>query len=234
MKLVTEEEINAHNTAVFWGGVKGAIIGTSVSLAIYGIAPRKFPRLFKLPWSIRTAVAIIPPTLATAVFAEKSSTAFDEQMYSSEYTQRVVLQEHKRWNSMSLGQKVVDSLSEHKYKIITGLWALSMYGSWVFVDRDPILTKTQKFVQARMYAQFLTVGLLLGSIGLSFYEEQNAVDHSSLAEKSNRDGWKVLLAEEEQREAEEGVDDHRIKRNKKKAKVLDPKKAEEPAAMETN
>lgn len=171
MKLITEEEKSAHWDAVSVGGLKGAILGTAVSLGIFALAPSKYPGLFKLPWSIRTAVFIIPPAFTTSVNAELCSSEFDYKMYSSESSQKRLLEEHRRWASLSTTDKVVETLNNNKYPIITGLWALSMWGSWVVVDRDPLLTKTQKFVQARMYAQFITVGLLLGSMALSMYEE---------------------------------------------------------------
>ncbi|KAG7807806.1 hypothetical protein KL921_004101 [Ogataea angusta] len=138
--------------------------------------------LLKMPWSIKTATAIIPPAFTTAVNAELASTRFDSEMYSSEFQQRKVLEEHRRWAKLSPTEKVVESLSNNKYKIITGLWAASMVGSWMYVNRDPLLTRTQKFVQARMYAQFITVALLLGSIGLSVYEENHHLNHKERGE----------------------------------------------------
>lgn len=171
MKLITEEEKNAHNTTVLHGGIKGLALGTCISLGIYALAPRHYPKIFSLPWSIRTAIFVILPAFAASVNAELCSTEFDYDMYSSEASQKRLLAEHRRWNSLSTTEKFVETISAKKYLIITGLWAASMWGSWVYVNKDPLLTKTQKFVTARMYAQFLTVGLLLGSIGLSMYEE---------------------------------------------------------------
>ncbi|CDK25425.1 unnamed protein product [Kuraishia capsulata CBS 1993] len=197
MKLLTEEEVKAHNTATLHGGIKGAIAGTIVSIGIYAIAPKKYPRLFQLPWSIRTAVAIIPPTLATSIWAEESSSAFDKKMYSSDYTQQKTLEEYSRWHGLSTSDKAVEVLSEHKYKIITALWAASMWGSWVFVNKDKIMTTTQKIVQARMYAQFITVGLLLGTVALSMYEENHNLKKVGVED----DDWKQILKEEQQKQA---------------------------------
>ncbi|KAG7696291.1 hypothetical protein KL930_003317 [Ogataea haglerorum] len=173
MKIVSKEEIDAHSWATIAGGFNGFCLGTLVSVGVYAMAPRYYPKLLKMPWSIKTATAIIPPAFTTAVNAELASTRFDSEMYSSEFQQRKVLEEHRRWAKLSTTEKMVESLSNNKYKIITGLWAASMVGSWMYVNRDPLLTRTQKFVQARMYAQFITVALLLGSIGLSVYEENH-------------------------------------------------------------
>ncbi|ODQ44976.1 hypothetical protein PICMEDRAFT_73775 [Pichia membranifaciens NRRL Y-2026] len=171
MKLITDEEKRAHNRSVLHGGLKGLALGTCLSIGIYAMAPRHYPRIFSLPWSIRTAIFVIPPAFAASVNGELCSNEFDYDMYSSEASQRRLLAEHRRWEGLTTSEKIVESVSSRKYLIITGLWAASMWGSWHYVNKDPLLTKTQKFVTARMYAQFLTVGLLLGSIGLSMWEE---------------------------------------------------------------
>ncbi|CCJ28326.1 unnamed protein product [Pneumocystis jirovecii] len=62
--------------------------------------------------------------------------------------------------------------SENKWKIIAGSWALSMIGSFSFLWRDKYLTKAQKLVQARMYAQGITLLVLLVSAGLSIDRSQ--------------------------------------------------------------
>lgn len=171
MKLITEEEKKAHWDVVSIGGIKGGLLGVGLSTALFAAAPHRFPKLLKLPWSIRTAIFVMPPAFTASLNAELCSSDFDYQMYSSEASQKRVLEESRRWNSLTTAEKTAETLNNNKYPIITGLWAASMWGSWVIVNRDPLLTKTQKFVQARMYAQFLTVGLLLASMALSMYEE---------------------------------------------------------------
>lgn len=171
MKLITEEEKRAHTRATLTGGVKGLALGTVMSIGIFAAAPKYYPRLLRMPWSIKTAIFVTPPAFTASVNAELCSNEFDYDMYSSEASQKRVLAEHRRWESLSTTEKLVETVSAKKYLIITGLWGASMWGSWVYVNKDPLLTKTQKFVTARMYAQFLTVGLLLGTIALSMYEE---------------------------------------------------------------
>lgn len=171
MKLISDEEKRAHIRTTLIGGFKGLVLGTAISVGIFALAPKRYPGIFKLPWSIRTAIFVVPPAFTSSVNAELCSNEFDYNMYSSDASQSRLLAEHRRWEALSNTDKALEILSAKKYSIITALWAASMWGSWVYVNRDPLLTKTQKFVTARMYAQFLTVGLLLGSIGLSMYEE---------------------------------------------------------------
>ncbi|KAH3679091.1 hypothetical protein WICMUC_001287 [Wickerhamomyces mucosus] len=197
MKLLTDEEIEAHSYHTTVGGLKGLTAGLLISGLFFKLGPRRYPNFFKsLTWSVRTAIFISPPTVLTTIGAEEASNAFDREIYSSEYDSRVKLEEYQKWAKLPFSQKFTTTLIDHKYKFIVGAWAASLYGSWVYVDRDPIMTKTQKIVQARMYAQFLTVGLLLGSIGLSLYDERN---HPEKYIDNKKDDWELLLKEEEDR-----------------------------------
>lgn len=193
MKLISEEEKRAHNRMVQIGGMKGFLFGTLVSVGIFGFAPRFYPKIFNLPWSIRTAVFVVPPAFAATVNAELESQAFDYQMYSSESSQRRLLEEHQRWESLTKSEKTIEVLDGNKYKIVSGLWVVSMFGSWHFVNKDHLLTKTQKLVQARMYAQFITVGLLLGTLALSMMEEKVEKDHKKLKFSADDEALEEIL-----------------------------------------
>lgn len=193
MKLTTQEEMQAHQNVVMVGGLKGLILGTALSIGIFAAAPKYYPRIFKMPWSIKTAIFVTPPAFTASVNAELCSNEFDYNMYSSEASQKRLLEEHQRWNSLNNTEKTVEILSNNKFKIITGLWAASLYGSWWYVNKDRLLTKTQKLVQARMYAQFITVGLLLGTIGLSMYEENMEKEHKKIVFNPNDEALKDVL-----------------------------------------
>ena len=158
MKILTQEEIEAHHYHTLAGGVKGAVAGLVISGLVFRFAPVKFPRFQPkaMPWSLKTAVFITPPTLLASIGAEEASTGFDNMMYGAGSSSRDAVEEHKRWKQLSFGEKLTEGASTHKYKIIVAAWAASLWGSWKFVDRDPIMSKTQKAVQARMYAQSLT------------------------------------------------------------------------------
>lgn len=202
MKILTPEEIDAHKSHTLAGGLKGALAGLIISGAIFKFAPMRYPKFNPktMTYSIKTALFITPPTLLTAICAEEASNKFDELMYSSGPESQQALEEHKRWKNLPFKQKFVEGLSENKYKIITGLWAASLYGSWVVVNKDKIMTTTQKAVQARMYAQFITVALLLASMGLSMYEQSLNPNKQKTKEQLR---WDKLLQEAEKEEKAE-------------------------------
>ncbi|QLG70773.1 hypothetical protein HG535_0A07150 [Zygotorulaspora mrakii] len=204
MKILTAEEIEAHRYHTLSGGVKGIVAGLLISGAIFKIVPLRYPKFNPkaMTYSVKTAMFITPPTLLAAICGEEASSKFDEIMYSSGAESSQALEEHRRWKNLPFKEKLVEGLSNNRYKLITGAWAASLYGSWVFVNRDPIMTRTQKAVQARMYAQFITVLLLLASMGLSMYEQKL---HPNKQKQNEQQRWNKLLQEaevEEEREKE--------------------------------
>ena len=52
---------------------------------------------------------------------------------------------------------------ENRYPIVAGSWVASMGIALGLVGRNPYLSTTQKLVQARVYAQTLTIGVLIAS-----------------------------------------------------------------------
>jgi hypothetical protein len=59
-----------------------------------------------------------------------------------------------------------------KYKIITATWIASMVGSFTLVSRIPGLSGQQKLVQARVYAQGLTLGVLCASAAFEISDQR--------------------------------------------------------------
>ncbi|KAL6942568.1 hypothetical protein ACO0QE_003747 [Hanseniaspora vineae] len=208
MKLLTEEEIQAHSYYMYNGALKGALAGFVISGLGFRYARTKFPKFHTYPWAMRTALFITPPTLLTSIAAEEASNKFDKIMYSNEAEQKAAIEEHKKWNAMSTSDKAVTLLNKHKYQIILATWAGSLWGSWRIINKDKLMTGPQKIVQARMYAQFITVGLLLGAMGLSMYEQKLHPDAKTL---ERQEKWEKIL--EKAKEDEENIDQNMTTRS---------------------
>lgn len=130
-----------------------------------------------------------------AFYADQGSWEFDKQMHSSHYTEGKLLEEYKEWNNLSFGNKLFTSVNNNKYPIIFTSWLASLYGSWTFVNRDKIMTTAQKAVQARMYAQGITIFLLLGTLLLAMKEDEiNKLKPAPIPE------WKQVIMRKEEEE----------------------------------
>lgn len=55
---------------------------------------------------------------------------------------------------------------------MTVSWAASMVAAWVMVSRNPTLTKGQKIVQARVYAQGLTLAVMCGTAAMEISDQR--------------------------------------------------------------
>ena len=62
---------------------------------------------------------------------------------------------------------------ENRYGIIGASWILSMAVSLALVSRNRYLTAGQKLVQARVYAQGLTLAVFIASAGIEFQDANN-------------------------------------------------------------
>lgn len=216
MKLVTKEEREAHFNHILTEAGKGLFYGAVLSTGIFFYLKKRHTARFNtFNTSIKTCIFCIPTIGMGALWADNGSVEFDKLMYSSDYSQSKVMEEHREWAAMSTSDRIITGLNSHKYKIILGAWAGSLYGSWVLVNRDKIMTTAQKAVQARMYAQAISILLLLGTIVLAMKEEEiNKSKPPPIPE------WRKVLM---QKEAEEKELLEEIKRAKAKAETIDNK-----------
>ena len=117
-------------------------------------------------------------------------------------------------SSLSTTDRIVAWAKQEKYKIIVGSWAASMIGSFALVGRNPYLSGQQKLVQARVYAQGLTLAVLCASAAFEISDskkgkgildpsqkkKREAIEELAEGERGHdKDMWKEMVAAEEQR-----------------------------------
>ncbi|TFY73360.1 hypothetical protein EWM64_g10652, partial [Hericium alpestre] len=115
---------------------------------------------------------------------------FNEQLHwkgaAKEMLDSAKVKEEQEWAALSMREKVHTWALQNQYKVILGSWAISMGIAAGLIMRDRHQSTSQKIVQARMWAQGLTIGVLIGAGILTHSQRQAAVrpvDHS----------WKDLL-----------------------------------------
>lgn len=137
---------------------------------------------------------------------------------------------------------------EERYKIVGATWLLSMVSAFGLVGRNPYLTGPQKLVQARVYAQGLTLAVMIISAAFEVqdsreqrgrYETVEYVDekdHKTYTKQVERsppsdgdDSWKDMVKREEERlkerdDAIKSVEDRDRKKRSQERKDH-PKKA---------
>ena len=118
---------------------------------------------------------------------------------------------------------------ENRYPIVGVSWAASMAIALGIVGRSPYLSTPQKLVQARLYAQGLTVAVLIATAAFEIgdqrsgegkYETIQVIDpddpeHKHVIDKkmhreeyTGQDQWKDMIETEERREKERKQEAH--------------------------
>lgn len=202
MKIASKEEVNAYTNAIVMGFVKGAAVGTVASFLLYrGL--RQYSSFYRsLTPTTKTFFALSPPIGFGMTNAEWASLKFDQEQYKFGEALEAKKEIKQEVEKLSTMEKIKLYSVENKYKIISGLWAASLGGSFWIINRDKYMTKAQKIVQARMYAQALTVALLLGSMFLSV---SDISVQKVVKDEQDEYSWENIVKEEEKREKAAGI-----------------------------
>jgi len=253
MKILTKEEEQEHYNATLTGGIGGGLIGTAVgALGVYA-ATQRYPAFRSLTVPFRAFLIVSTGTFTAIIAADRYSRSYESQRnpakdYHDEQ-QTIAAEAEARKSSL---ERAKDWASTNRYGIVFGSWVLSMGTAFGLVGRNPYLTGQQKLVQARVYAQGLTLAVVIASLalegkdksaGVGRWETVKVLDpndptHKHMIEKkihherySGEDQWMDMVAAEEQRikEREKSIKEQESdakKSGKKVKKHDDPEQGE--------
>lgn len=221
MKVISKEEEQAHYNEVLKGGFMGGSVGLGLGLAGVVGASRRYAAFRSLTLPFRTFLVSSVATFGAITTAERYSISFqkakDPMNFYKDETQRI-LESAKQ--SSGDKQKLMDWGRENRYSIVFASWIAAMALALTIVGRDKYLSTSQKLVQARVYAQGLTLAVLIATAafetsdakaGKGRWETIMVVDpndpkHEHLIEKKihkeeyeGQDLWKDMVAAEERR-----------------------------------
>lgn len=200
MKIVSQEEIDGHTNATIRGAAEGALMSAGFAIPGLLLLGRRWPyfRTLPLPLKVMGTVMLVAPCIS--IQAERRGLQFDRAHWTGAgrmELDREAAETEARWKALSTKEKIGDWATRHQYSIIVGSWALSMAVAGGIIARDRHQTLPQKIVQVRMWAQGLTIGVLIGAGALTHNQRQAALEHRPVDHS-----WRTLLAEQA-RETEE-------------------------------
>lgn len=195
MKLPSRSELDDYIKCIAVAGGKGGAIGLGISGAGAFWARKRFPSYVKQGMFARTLVFMAPILFCGVTSMEYASREFEKRYYHPDI---IKMQEKKEedYANLPLSKRLKSFAIENKYKIVVGAWAGSLGGSFWLVNRDQYLTTAQKAVQARMYAQGLTVALLIASMALT---SVSTGEQRRMEKEEQDETWKKIVAREEAR-----------------------------------
>ncbi|KAI8684756.1 HIG1 domain-containing protein [Fusarium keratoplasticum] len=231
MKILTKEEEEAHYAAVVKGGLIGGTIGIGVGVGGVLFASRRYTAFRGLTIPFRTFLVTSAGTFGAIINADRWSMAFQKEQnpmnFYQDETQRV--QQITRENQTAY-ERFMEYGKENRYSIVFISWLASMGLAFALVSRSPMNT-ANKVVQARVYAQGLTLAVLIVSAvfemndaksGSGRWQTVMVIDpddpeHKHLIEKrihkeeyEGQDLWKDMVAAEERRLAAKKASETKI------------------------
>ncbi|KAK7470252.1 Replication factor C, subunit RFC4 [Stygiomarasmius scandens] len=217
---LTEQQLKEHSAAVRRGALEGTVVSGILAGAGTWYAQRRWPAYRQLPTSLKVLAATIIIAPALSIQAERRSLEYEQSQWTGETVHLLSEKEQKekeKWEAMTLKQKVGDWASRHEYSIIMGSWAASLAAAGAIISRDKLQTPAQKVVQARMWAQGLTIGILIVAGALKHSQRQAAA-----TSKYEDHSWKdVLEQRERERQEDEKVESGSISARRRGVVSLD-------------
>jgi len=221
MKVVSKEEEAAHYRQVLIGGTIGGALGLGVGVAGVLAASRRYTAFRQLTLPFRAFLVTSTGTFAAIVNAERYSNEFHKRNNPMNFykDQAQLAQEAARAEQSGL-QAAKDWGRRNRYSIVFGSWLASMGVALAIVGRSKYLSTSQKLVQARVYAQGLTLAVLVASAALETADAKSGSgrwetvkvldpedpEHKRVIEKKvhkeeyeGQDLWKDMVAAEERR-----------------------------------
>jgi len=250
MKILTKEEEAAHYKVTVKGGIIGGLAGLGVGTLGVFAASKRYPAFRSLTIQFRTFLAVSTGTFASIIAADRASRSFEDQKNPNrQYTDQTKTLQDQYEASKPFSQRARDWGETNRYSIVFGSWVASMGIALGLVQRNKYLSGAQKLVQARVYAQGLTVAVLLASFafetndkvkGKGRWETIKVLDpndptHKHYIEKrvhheryAGEDQWRDMVEAEERRlkDREQAIKEHE-ERDRDLGKKIQPSSTKE-------
>jgi hypothetical protein len=160
-------------------------------------------------------------TFAAIINADRASRNFENARDPSrQYRDAASIEQDRLRSEEPTLKKLKDWGRENRYPIVTASWVASMGIALGLVSRNKYLTTAQKLVQARVYAQGLTLAVLIATAALEVgdanqgkgrwetvkYLDPNDPEHKKMIEKkihheayAGEDLWRDMVETEERK-----------------------------------
>jgi hypothetical protein len=131
--------------------------------AVYG-AHLRFATIRHLTLPMKTFLVTSSGTFISIIAADRASRNYENARDPQrQYRDRATLDQDAVRASETYFQRFKDWGRENRYPIVTASWVASMGIALGLVGRNPYLSRAQKLVQARVYAQGLTLAVLVAT-----------------------------------------------------------------------
>ncbi|KAK2752452.1 hypothetical protein FQN54_008114 [Arachnomyces sp. PD_36] len=220
MRLFTKEEEEAHNAATLKGGLLGGAVGLLGGTTALLAASRRYHSVRTLTLPLKAFLVSSSGTFTGIIAADHASRSFEIEGATADDSRflgdRATRLRNEELSKLSFKDRAIAYAREEKYKIIGLTWIASIVGSFAIVGRSPYLTGQQKLVQARVYAQGLTLAVMCATAAFEISDQRKGegmLDKEALMKRKKKQssgekegGGKNALEDGEHKERYEGED----------------------------
>ena len=182
-------------------------------------AARRYPAFNSLTLPLKAFLITSSGTFGGIITADHFSRKFESAQKPADQA-LASIEQHRRQehvSGMTWTERAMDWGRRERYKIVGASWFISMVAAFALVGRNPYLTRPQQLVQARVYAQGLTLAVLIATASfelqdsnkgrgryetVEYIDDQNHRHTKQVEREAPSDGdplWKEMVKEEEQR-----------------------------------
>ncbi|GAA5807878.1 hypothetical protein MFLAVUS_001258 [Mucor flavus] len=170
-KLLSKEQEKTSEKIFFQSGLKGAAVGLGLGLVATALTIRKSPDFRALSRPYQAIMAASGSVAGFLFAADKAVSKYEMDVLG--YTDEDMLRELRSNRVPDANLSTIDRslryLNDNRWSFIGVSWAASMVGALGYSFSNKYLTTQQKVVQARMYAQAVTIAVLMVSASVSMY-----------------------------------------------------------------
>ncbi|OAX43267.1 hypothetical protein K503DRAFT_732021 [Rhizopogon vinicolor AM-OR11-026] len=172
-----DHEDEGENAATTRGAIEGALLGSAIVAPTWYMLNRRWPAFRSMPYTVKTLGAVIITAPLISIRAEHRGLEFHRKHWpgveKTELEKREAA-ERARWASLSTKDKLAEWTANHQLSVIIGSWALTMGIVGNKVMRDPLMSTPNKLVQVRLWAQGLTIGVVIATAALTHSQRARA------------------------------------------------------------
>ncbi|KAL9579636.1 MAG: hypothetical protein Q9203_006610 [Teloschistes exilis] len=250
MKILTKEEEAEHYRETLKGGFGGGFAGLGLGVAGVFLASRRFPAFRQLTLPLRAFLVTSSGTFGAIVTADHFSRAYEKSKHpEDQYLDAAAKARAQNLSQQTPYERFMTFGKENRYQIVGGSWVASMAIALSIVGRSPYLSTAQKLVQARVYAQALTLAVLVATAAFEIgdrskeegrwetvkYVDPDDPEHKRMVEKKvhheayrGEDQWRDMVeAEEKKEKARADAVHEQEERDRKAGKIHHHKKKHE-------
>ena len=200
MLLLNVSFCRQYNASVS-AAAKGFGVGLAFSAPSAYLLNRSWPAFRALTPAIKMFFVSSLAIGTGVIYADKAGIAFDQAHYTdagAAVQRRYQSREQREWDSLSTSDKALTWAKENKFSVVAATWATSMGGIFAYIHTQP-MTFAQKLVQARVWAQGITLASLVGMAAIT--QIPSAGDKIIKAHKEAADhSWREFVPQEPAKE----------------------------------